>query len=43
MAMAPLYRKRPNGTTYARAGDTFYCYDHDVLAKGRPDDAEFLE
>lgn len=35
-AMDPLYRKRPHGTTYARAGDTFYCHEHDVLAKGRP-------
>lgn len=41
--MAPLYRKRPNGTTYARAGDTFYCRDHDVLAKGRDDSIAFLE
>lgn len=42
-AMAPLYRKRPNGTTYARAGTTFYCYEHDILAKGREEDAQFIE
>ncbi len=40
--MAPLYRKRPNGTTYARAGATFYCREHDILAKGRNHETEFL-
>jgi len=43
MAMDPTYIKRPRGETYKRAGDTFYCDDHDVLAKGRPDDTEFIE
>lgn len=41
--MAPLYRKRPHGSTYARAGATFYCHDHDILAKGRQEDAQFLD
>lgn len=42
-AMAPLYRKRPNGTTYARAGATFWCDDHEILAMGRKKKTQFLE
>lgn len=42
-AMAPLYRKRPQGTTYARAGDAFYCHEDDILAKGRTDATEFID
>lgn len=39
MAMSPLYTNRPQGETMKRAGDTFYCDDHDVLAHGRPPEA----
>ncbi len=42
MAMDPTFVKRPRGTTHKRAGDTFYCDDDDVLAKGRPDDVTFI-
>lgn len=40
--MDPMYVKRPQGETMKRAGDTFYCPDHDILAKGRPDETEFV-
>jgi len=41
--MAPLFRKRPRGTGYARAGNTFMCVDHEVLAKGRKAKVKFLK
>lgn len=41
--MDPMYIKRPRGETMKRAGDTFYCDEHDILAKGREQDSEFLE
>lgn len=41
-AMVPLFRKRPRGSAYARAGVAFYCAEHDVLARGRGKRVEFL-
>lgn len=41
-AMDPLYVDRPRGETRKRAGDTFYCNEHDILAKGRPEETQFL-
>lgn len=34
-AMIPLFRKRVRGEGYARAGEVFWCEEHDVVAKGR--------
>jgi hypothetical protein len=34
-AMQPLFAKRPRGSGYVRAGDSFYCSEHGLLAKGR--------
>lgn len=34
-AMEPMYIKRPRGETYKRAGPTFYCDDHNIVAVGR--------
>lgn len=42
-AMTPLYRKRPKGKTYARAGATFWCEEHDILANGRQANVSFLK
>lgn len=42
-AMIPLYKKRPKGSTYARAGDTFWCEGDDILANGRQKRAKFLD
>lgn len=40
--MQPLFRKRPRGSGYVRAGETFYCGEHDTLAQGRGKRVEFL-
>lgn len=42
VAMAPLFRKRPRGSGYARAGNTFQCANCETLAKGRGGRAKFL-
>lgn len=42
VAMAPLFRKRPRGSGYARAGNTFQCTNCETLAKGRGARAKFL-
>lgn len=39
--MAPLFRKRPRGSGYARAAELFYCADHDIVAKGRGKKVKF--
>lgn len=41
-AMAPLFRKRPRGSGYARAGTAFQCPSCDTLAKGRGAKTKFL-
>ena len=33
--MAPVYRKRPGGRSYARVKDAFTCPEHGTLARGR--------
>lgn len=34
-AMKPMFVKRPRGDTMKRAGDTFYCDEHGIVAVGR--------
>lgn len=40
--MAPLFRKRPRGSGYARAGTAFVCLTCETLAKGRGARTKFL-
>lgn len=40
-AMVPLFRKRARGSGFARAGNTFYCEEHDLVAKGRGKSVKF--
>jgi hypothetical protein len=42
VAMAPLFRKRPRGSGYARAGTAFQCLSCERLAHGRGGKAKFL-
>lgn len=42
-AMSPMYVKRPRGSTYKRAGATFYCDDHGVVAVGRQQEPFFVD
>jgi hypothetical protein len=41
-AMLPLFRKRVRGRGFMRAGDAFYCDQHDVLARGRGKRTKYL-
>lgn len=40
--MAPLFRKRPRGSGFARAGTSFQCVSCETLAKGRGAKAKYL-
>lgn len=41
-AMAPVFRKRERGETYARVPEVFWCEEDTLLAKGRSKRAAFL-
>lgn len=34
-AMAPVFRARERGDSFARIADVFWCDDHQKLARGR--------
>jgi hypothetical protein len=40
--MAPLFRKRPRGSGFARAGTAFQCTSCERLAVGRGSRTQFL-
>lgn len=41
-AMSPLFAKRVRGSGFKRAGEIFWCEEHNVVSKGRGGRAKFL-
>jgi hypothetical protein len=40
--MDPLFLRRLRGKGILRAGEVFYCAQHDIVAKGRAKRTKFL-
>lgn len=40
--MSPLFSKCVRGSGFKRAGEIFYCEEHEIVAKGRGKRVKFL-